>query len=162
MLLGSHLWLASRSQLKFCNPRLLALLLSIGTVYCTPLIWTRQLRTTNKRLYTKATAIKHQKLRQSTTDLVGRRAPHSHKSKIEWVCSLITPGQSKSKAQWRLSSVFFVFAIFLPKKCDSVSGQQRVTLATVQGRYLPRACGAQRAFDARCNKGPRVLFRPNS
>ena len=31
----------------------------------------------------KATAIKHQKLRQSTTDLVGRRAPHSHKSKIE-------------------------------------------------------------------------------
>ena len=54
---------------------------------------------------------------------------HTHRPKHE-VCSLITPGQVNSKAQWRLSSVFFVFAIFLPKKCDSVSGQQRVTATT--------------------------------
>ena len=45
-----------------------------------------------------------------------------------WVCSLITPGQVKSKAQWRLSSIFFVFANFLPKKCDSFSGEQRVKI----------------------------------
>ena len=63
------------------------------------LIWTRQLRTTNKRLYTKATAIKNQKLRQSTTDLVGRRAPHSHKSKIEYAKIERNPLKARGKPE---------------------------------------------------------------
>ena len=76
---------------------------------------------------------------------------------------MITPGQSKSKAQWRLSRVFFVFASF----CDFSSEEVRfgLTRTACHGDYeavnRPRCAAENRRYSWNRRSYFGSLFRLN-